>query len=104
MSNPHTDKLAKPQSNSLKLTTTICWLISVVDSNVRNATVDGTYRLYEIHNTIPYLYRGNTVIDVDCSWYQWRPRRDCIRLILRNSEVPFLSTNIGISYITNIER
>ena len=104
MSNPHTDKLAKPQSNSLLLTTTQSRLISVVDANVRNATVDGTYRLYEIHNTSPYLYRGNTVIDVDCSWYQWRPRRGCIRLILRNGEVPFLSINIGISYITNIER
>ena len=104
MNKPHTDKLAFPQHFSRAFTFKPENLITVLDANVRNATVSGTYLLYEEHNSIPYLYRGKTVIDVYCSWYEWKPDRGCIRLILRNGEIPFHSSNAGVAFFTNIER
>ena len=104
MGKPHTDVLASPQKNSEKLSSIPSRLITVTRANIRNATVSGTFMLFEEHYSTPYTYRGNTVIDVDCSWYQWRPQRRCVRLILRNGETPFSATNHPIAYYTNIER
>ncbi len=104
MRQPHTDKLAMPQFLSMAYTFKSENLITVVDANVRNATVSGTFLLHEEHNSIPYLYRSKTVIDVYCSWCEWKPDRKCIRLIHRNGEKPFHSTKAGIAFFTNIQR
>jgi hypothetical protein len=104
MSKPHTDKFAKPEAASKRKTGKPSRLITVLDAKIRCAMVSGTFLLYEEHDSHPYLYRGNTVIDVDCSWYQWRAKRNCVRLILRNGEEPFDSLNEDDEYFTNIER
>ncbi len=94
-------KLAKPSSFSK--TSSPSTLITVHDANVRCATVSGTFLVVGgVAST--YLYRGKRVVDVACSWYQWQPNRGCIRLILRNGEVPFVSQSINEDYVTNIER
>jgi putative NADH-flavin reductase len=101
MSKPHTDKLARPKSH--KATNSASVLIDVTDANIRYATVSGTF-LVVGGIASAYTYRNKRVIDVDCDWYQWRPNRGCIRLILRNAEVPYTSNNIGVMYVSNIER
>ena len=102
MSKPHTDKLAKQKAHAYTMSAS--QMITVIDANVRNATVSGTYLLYEEHNSAPYSYRGKSVVDVYCYWYEWRPQRGCIRLILRNGEKVFHSPNRGDTFICNIER
>ena len=104
MRKPHTDIHAIPQKISEVFTIGNARLISVNDAYVRNAKVSGTFLLFEYHHSIPYVYRGKLVIDVDCEWYQWRPDRGCIRLILKNGEYPYNSTFPKIPYFTNIER
>jgi hypothetical protein len=104
MRKPHTDIHAYPQPSSQASTVGNCRLINVNKANVRNSTVSGTFLLYEKHHSAPYLFRNKTVIDVDCEWYEWRPDRGCIRLILRNGELPYTSTAPRIPYYTNIER
>jgi hypothetical protein len=104
MSKPHTDKFAKPKYDPKRKTGKPSRLITVKDAKIRCATVSGTFLLFEKHNSHPYDYRGNSVIDIACEWYEWKPQRGCIRLILRNDEVPFDSPNEDDEYVINIER
>ena len=104
MRKPHTDIHAYPQPISQASTIGYCRLITVTKANVRNSTVSGTFLLYEKHKIAPYEFRKKMVIDVDCDWYEWRPDRGCIRLILRNGELPYTSTAPRSPYYTNIER
>jgi hypothetical protein len=102
MSGPHTDALAYPIDHIY--TASPQRLITVTNANIRLATVSGTFLVYDKYNQSPYPFRGHTVVDVDCSWYQWRPNRDCIRLILNNNETIRLEQRTKIQCIWDIGR
>lgn len=102
MAAPHTDELAHPTDHIF--TVFPQRLITVVSANVRRSTVSGTFLVCDEHNQMPYQFRGKLVVDVYCSWYQWRPKRNCIRLILNNGESIRHEKNTKIQCVWNIGR
>jgi hypothetical protein len=101
MRKPHTDKHADKVNQQQSYVP--ARFIDVQFANVRLATVSGVFQVSK-DNPDSYPYRGNTVIDVYCWWYQWQPQRGCIRLILRNNEKPYDEPKPGVSFYCNIER
>lgn len=101
MRKPHTDKLAIKTNQQQSFLP--ARFINVVDAKVRLATVSGLFQVSQ-DKPHPYKYRGNLVIDVYCWWYHWQPKRNCIRLILRNNELPYDEPNSRVFYYCNIER
>ena len=101
MRKPHTDKHAVKVNQQQSYVP--ARFIDVIDANVRLATVSGVFQVRK-DNPHPYAYRGNLVIEVYCWWYQWQPKRKCIRLILRNNEQPYDEPKPGIWFYCNIER
>jgi len=101
MRKPHTDKHADRVSQQQSFLP--ARFIDVVDANVRLATVSGVFQVSQ-SNPHPYDYRGKWMIDVYCWWYEWRPQRECIRLILRHDEKPYDEPNPGIWFYSNIQR
>ena len=100
MGNPHTDKFAYPFNMACNLEP--CFMIDVVDAKIRYATVSGKFRIYE-NLILPYMYRSNLVIDVDCMWYEWQPKRNRVRFIIKNNEKAYFE-NHKVEYIANIRR
>ena len=80
---PHVDKEAKPRK----------WkdvakgrnVIDVVNASIRNAVVSGKFAVADSksQNTI---VNGKRTVEVECLWYDWKPKNRWIRLILSNNE------------------
>jgi hypothetical protein len=102
MPGPHVDPIALAIDYFSTLRPEL--LITVKDAKIRWATVSGTFIVCDKHKPGPYLFKGKIVVDVYCCWYDWRPQRNCIRLILNNNESIYFENKSRIVCISNIKR
>lgn len=102
MPGPHTDVLAQAVDHFCTLKPEL--LITVTNANIRLATVSGTFLVCDKYKAGPYIFRGKKVVDVYCCWFDWKPDRGCIRLILNNNESIYFENNPRIECVSNIRR
>jgi len=96
---PHTDALAKP----------IAWqtapigrkVIEVKDALYRNAVLSGKFLVADSANAYGMNKDGHTTIEVECSWYGWKPMTRWIRMTIINQEIEIVN-NGNIEVIKNI--
>jgi hypothetical protein len=82
---PNTDALAKP----------IAWqqapsgrkVIEVKDALYRNAVLNGKFLVAESANAYGTNKDGNKTIEVECLWYEWKPKTRWIRMTIINQEI-----------------
>ena len=95
----HVDKLAKP----------IAWkevakgrnVIDVVNASIRNSIVSGKFAVAD-SKTQGTIVKGKRTIEVECCWYDWKPKTRWIRLVVHNEQI--YSSEEIVEVIANIGR
>lgn len=68
-------------------------IITVVDANYRLAKLNGSFIVKDQSGTVRVSKSGVRFIEIDCKWYQWRPQKDSLRLLVRNNENVSVATS-----------
>ncbi len=96
---PHTDKLAK--AIAWKEVTKGRNVIDVVNASIRNAVVTGKFAVVD-SKTQGIIVKGKRTVEVECLWYEWKPKNRWIRLFVHNEQI--YSTEEIVEVIANIGR
>ena len=88
---PHTNsKAISVDHNHCTPGTTV---ITVADANYRLAKLSGTFIVKDQSGSVRVSKSGVRFIEIDCSWYHWRPQKGSLRLLVRNNENVSIATS-----------
>ena len=82
---PHTDALARAIGHQLAPSGRK--VIKVKDALYRNAVLSGKFLVADSANAYGTNKDGHKTIEVECSWYGWRPMTRWIRMTIINQEI-----------------
>jgi hypothetical protein len=81
---PHTNALAKP--NKWEIASTNRKIIRVKDGHYRSAVISGVFVVAESPEAYGRNKDGQLTIEVECYWYEWKPKTRWMRLTLTTAE------------------
>ena len=96
---PNTDAFAKPNKWGLAPNNRI--VIEVKDAYYRTAVLSGKFLVAQTANAYGTNKDGHKTIEVECSWYEWKPKTRWIRITVITQEVEIKDYS-NIEVITNI--
>jgi hypothetical protein len=96
---PHTNSKAKP--NRYKIAPKNRKVIEVKDAMYRSAVLSGNFLVAATDNAYGINKDGRKTIEVECHWYDWRPKTRWIRITIINQETE-IPNDSDIEIIDNI--
>jgi hypothetical protein len=96
---PNTDATAKPIKWGLAPNNRT--VIEVKDAHYRSAVLSGKFLVAQTSNAYGTNKDGHKTIEVECFWYEWKPKTRWMRLTVINQEIEIKDYS-NLEVITNI--